>query len=239
MGRQVDVILFDLDGTLIEPGIDFAALNARVLQTCYAAGVDVLEWENLPALEIIDHAVGVLGRTDASGAANLAITANRAIIEIELEAATRVSPYPGVPEMLLGLMDAGYRVGIVTRNSRQAVQVALGRWPLRYGVLLTRDDVAHVKPDPEHLAAALSALGAVGSTVLMVGDHPMDIAAGKAIGALTAAVRSDAIGIERLRLAGPDVILERVTDLASFLDARVGQSGHRPDSGSGDDRRRG
>ncbi|MHB1317765.1 MAG: HAD family hydrolase [Anaerolineae bacterium] len=239
MRYRVDAILFDLDGTLIEPGIDFRALNARVLQTCRAAGVDVSCWEQLPALETLERAVGTLGRTDASGAADLAISANRAIIEIELEAAARVVPFPGVPAMLQNLIDSGYRLGIVTRNSRQAVTAFLERWPLPYQVLLTRDDVAHVKPDPRHLEAALRALGADGTTVLMVGDHPMDIAAGKAIGSLTAAVRSDAIDIERLRQAAPDMILERVTDLVSHLEVRVGQCVHGTDSGSEDDRRRG
>lgn len=239
MGYCVDAILFDLDGTLIEPGIDFPALNARVLGTCHAAGIDVSAWEHLPALEIIERAVEALGRTDASGAANLAIAANRAIIEIELEAAGRVAPYPGVSVMLQSLIEMGYRLGIVTRNSRQAVNAFLERWPLPYQVLLTRDDVAHVKPDPEHLEAALRALGAQGMAVLMVGDHPMDVAAGKAIGALTAAVQSDAIAIERLRQAAPDVILERVTDLMSHLETRVDKGGHRTGSGSEDDRRRG
>ena len=212
-------VLFDLDGTLIEPGIDFPRLNARVREVCRRAGVDVAPWPALPALEILRHAVEELERVDASRATDLAITADRAIIEIELEAASRVRPYPGVSEMLQGLIDGGYRLGVVTRNCRQAVELVLERWPLPFHVLLTRDDVTHVKPDPRHLTEALVALGADGGGVLMVGDHPMDIAAGKAIGALTAAVRSEAIDVERLLEAGPDMILERVTDIVLYLDA--------------------
>jgi phosphoglycolate phosphatase len=218
MRISVDTILFDLDGTLIEPGIDFGRLNAKVLQVCTEAGLDTKAWTGLPALEIIENAVASLCSTDVDRAANLAITAAQAIMDVEMEAATRVRPYPGVQGFLQALGQAGHKLGIVTRNCRRATELVLERFPLPFDVLLTRDEVRYVKPDPRHLLQALQAMGATGTAVLMCGDHPMDIAVGKAIGAYTAAVRTDMIDLERLLQAGPDIVLERVTDLADHLD---------------------
>ena len=225
MRYQVDVILFDLDGTLIEPMIDFAELNSRVIETCTEAGVDASRWASEPALEIIAQAVAELEQVDADRARNLAINADRAIIEIELEAAARVQPYLGVQRMLQALVDRGYRIGIVTRNCRAAVNRVLERWPMPYQVLLTRDDVGHVKPDPRHLSAALEALDASGARVLMVGDHPMDIAAGRSIGAITALVRTVHVSEERIRQAAPDLVLDQIVDLMEHLDGRTCTNG--------------
>jgi phosphoglycolate phosphatase len=225
MRISVDTILFDLDGTLIEPGIDFGRLNARVLQVCSEAGLDTEAWTDLPALELIDNAVAELRSTDADRAANLAITAARAIMDVEIEAATRVRPYPGVQSFLQALGQAGHKVGIVTRNCRRAADIVLQRFPLSFDILLTRDEALYVKPNPRHLLQALQAMGASAAAVLMCGDHPMDITAGKAIGAYTAAVRTDTIDLERLLQAGPDIVLERVTDLAVHLDSRLVRRG--------------
>jgi len=226
MRYQVDAILFDLDGTLIEPAIDFAELKARVLEQCTQAGVDASRWASQPALEIIARAVAELQQDAADRARNLAINADRAIIQIELEAAAHVRPYPGVQQMLQALIDEGYRIGIVTRNCREAVDLVLERWPLPHQALLTRDDVTHVKPDPRHLSAALQALNAGDARVLMVGDHPMDIAAGRSIGAITALVRTVHMSEERIGQAAPDLVLDQIVDLIKHLD------GHRCTDGA-------
>jgi len=189
-----------------------------VREICQQYGVDTTGWDGLPALEVLSQATARLSTRSVDQARNLAITARRAIMEVEVEAAGRVRPYPGVQEMLARLRAAGIHVGIVTRNCREAVQRVLEHSPLQFDALLTRDDVSCVKPDPGHLRAALAAMRAEGTRVLMCGDHPMDVAAGKAIGALTAAVRTDAISLERLTGAAPDLILERVTDLVDHLE---------------------
>jgi phosphoglycolate phosphatase len=215
---RVDALLFDLDGTLIEPSIDFAAMKTRVLEVCLEAGVDATEWASLPVLEILAHVNARLRGHDPRMAEQLAITADRAIIAVEMQAAEQVRAYPGVIEALQHWKDSGYAVGIVTRNSRRAVDRVLSRWPLPHHVLLTRDDVPHVKPDARHLRAALEALGTPGRPAIMCGDHPMDVAAGQAIGAFTVAVRTDSVSAEALLASGPDLIVDRVIDLRDYLD---------------------
>ncbi len=212
----IRAILFDLDGTLIEPSIDFDAMKDEVIEIAGAFGVNVAPWAAWPVLEIMDRVGQELG-SDAAHAARFASCANQAIIRVETKAAERVGPYPGVPAMLRALQSRGYALGIVTRNCRAAVERILARAPLIHQVLLTRDDVQYVKPDPRHLADALDALGMRGKPTLMCGDHPMDIAAGRAIGAVTVGVLRPGVGAEYMAEAQPDLVLEQVTDLPRYL----------------------
>jgi phosphoglycolate phosphatase len=217
----IQAILFDLDGTLVEQSIDFEAMKRRVAAIATGHGVDVSPWVAQPVLEMVAAVMGVLGSQDAGAAGRFASCANRAIIQVETEAAEHARPYPGVPDMLRELGVRGYAVGIVTRNCREAVQRTLARAPLAHRVLLTRDDVRHVKPDPRHLSAALDAMGMRGQRALMCGDHPMDIAAGRGIGATTVGVLRPEVGPEYMAEAQPDLVLRRVTDLTRHLGRRT------------------
>ena len=186
MFRDAKAILFDFDGTLVEPTIDFGVMRKAVLEVV-GLYVDPAPYADMYALEMIARVEGAL-RLRGSAAGRFVSQAQRAILDVELEAATRAEPYPGVPAFLSELAKRGLGVGIVTRNCRAAVEMILGRTPLRYNVLLTRDDVPYVKPDPRHLQAALDHLGVSGPQAVMCGDHPMDVLAGQRVGARTVGV---------------------------------------------------
>lgn len=217
----LEAVLFDLDGTLIEPTIDFEAMNQAVRRLADAFGYPAREIPRLPALEVIVLVRQHLAVKDADRAAAFEQAAQKALLEIEIEAARRTRPYEGAAEMLCLLAERGLKVGIVTRNSRTAVEKVLERHPLHYDVLLTRDDVPHVKPDPRHLLAALERLRGCPALTAMCGDHPMDIRAGRAIGALTVGVLRPGVGPEVFAEEPPDLLLERVADLPRYLDGGI------------------
>lgn len=209
----VRALLFDFDGTLIEPSIDFGRMREVVLAVVSDYGGDPSGIEHLPVLEIIAQVRPQLEGRDGERANAFAEAAQQAILDIELDAADRVQAYRGVPRMLDRLAARGYGLGIVTRNSRVAVERVLRRIPMSYDVLLTRDDVAQVKPDPRHLSAALEVLGVPAHEAVMCGDHPMDITAGKSVGARTVGVLRPGAKADHFSVVCPDLILSRVTDL--------------------------
>jgi len=217
MFDSLKAILFDFDGTLIRQSIDFDFMRQVVLGIARRHGVVAEAFGYMPVLEILDRVREELVSRDGNQGQALLEEAHRAVVEIELAAAEKARAFPGVPEMLDRLHASGFQVGIVTRNCRVAVERVLERVPMHHDVLLTRDDVAQVKPDPRHLLSALEALDAAPAQAVMVGDHPMDVLAGRRIGAKTVGVLPPGMTAERFAGAEPDLLLTRVTDLLDHL----------------------
>jgi len=212
--NRIRAIVFDFDGTLAETKIDFALMRERVLEVVERWGLAERVSPRRYILEIVDDAAALLSLEDA---ARFRTEAGEAMVQVELLSTTTASPFPGVPETLAHLQACGRRVGIITRNCRRGVASVIDRHPLAHEVLLTRDDVVRVKPDPEHLHLALVALGVPAEAALMVGDHPTDIETGQAAGAFTAGVLTDRTTREQFEELGADLVLDSVADLAGLF----------------------
>ncbi len=223
----IEAVLFDLDGTLVETHIDFPLMKREMLQL--AAAYDVpseffVECDILAVVESARTSLIDLGRTDDS--VRLRTEAFAILEKIEIEQCANPVAIAGARELIDALRHRGIRVGIVTRNcatvSRQLVRFA----GISHDALVTRDDVARTKPDPLHLATALSLLGQPGNPTLdtqhstlrclIIGDHWMDVLAGRNAGMRT-------IGISRRREPGffdpaqPDLLVREIAELLTFL----------------------
>jgi phosphoglycolate phosphatase len=219
--ETVRAVLFDFDGTLVEQRVDFARMRREALAVLAAHGVDPAPLAGMHVLEMVERAGRELVERDplygAQRAQALAADARRAIEEVECEGASTARALPGAAALLGDLRARGVGVAIVTRNCRAAVERVLARHALEYDVLLTRDDVPHVKPDPRHLQAALDRLGVPGEDAAMCGDHPMDIAAGRGVGAWTVGVLPEGQGPEYMAAAAPDLLVAGVAELRAPL----------------------
>jgi HAD superfamily hydrolase (TIGR01509 family) len=114
----------------------------------------------------------------------------------------------------------GWRVGVFTSKSRRSAEFTLAELGLNHLIdhLVSSDDVARPKPDPEGVRHASEALGVPPDRILMAGDSAADVTAGRAAGARTASVLWAAFRPERLRQAGADFLCERVEDLKAAID---------------------
>ena len=177
MLNEIDTILFDFDGTLVEVSIDFAKMRRDILALQPRYGIPIND--KLYILEMIDDAKKKIAEHDEQKSLDFERNAHRIVLNVELEAASIAQLLPKTKETLNALKSQGIKIGIVTRNCRQVVEFVLERTQLPYDILLTRDDVEKIKPDPEHLLTALRLLGSEPRRSLMVGDHTTDIIAGK------------------------------------------------------------
>jgi hydrogenase expression/formation protein HypE len=167
---RIRAVLFDFDGTLTQPGaLDFAAIRE-------ALGCPPGE----PILEYIESV-----RDEAERARLVSI-----LDRFEAEAAVLAEPAEGAERMVHGLRADGIPVGIVSRNSRSAIELSLGNFlGLHlddFDVVASREAPGRPKPAPDSIRYAAGRLGVDASEVLVVGDHPLDVEAGRAAGAVTA-----------------------------------------------------
>jgi len=216
----LEAVIFDFDGTLAELVIDFTAMKRRVTEAAAAYLPTVPPANGLPVLEYAAR----LARSMADGEAARRFLDEVAghVRDVEIEAAARARLFPATRAALAALAREHVRCGIITRNCREAVLRVFPDAERAVGVVLTRDDTPYVKPDPRHLLAALSALGAAPARSLMVGDHPMDVATGKAAGTLTAGVASGRVGLPELGRSEPDFLAADVAALLTMLFPNAG-----------------
>ncbi|WP_242882310.1 phosphonatase-like hydrolase [Actinomadura litoris] len=103
-------------------------------------------------------------------------------------AATPPTPIPGVPEAVAALRDAGVKVVLQTGYAREIARSILDAmgWTVGGTVdgLVTSDEVAASRPAPYLVFRAMEAAGVTGvDRVLVAGDTPNDLAAGRNAGA--------------------------------------------------------
>ena len=210
----IRAIVFDFDGTLAATDIDFAGVRAELRSFYIARGI----WhEGLFQRYILEMIDAVCSPLDPAEAEQVRAESMTIVRRIESEACRRAEPYPGVPQALASLRERGYRMGIFTRNSREGCELVLRRHPLPHSVLLTRDDVANVKPHPDHLREALAQLDCSPERALVVGDHPTDAEAAIAVGAHAVGVLTTNATEETLLTAGARLVLDSVADLPGVV----------------------
>ena len=215
----IQTILFDFDGTLAELHIDFSAMKSRIAAVAAEFLGRFPEASSLPALEWIDALAHELG-DDADGQAQAFRSQAMASIQaMEMEAAQKGTLFSFTRRVLEELRAREVKIAVVTRNCEKAVRTVFPDMD-GYGFkLFSRDHVARVKPDPDHLQTALRALNATRRESLMVGDHPLDIETGKRLGVRTAGVASGRVPLPELQAHRPDWTAPDCAALVDLLDA--------------------
>src|SRR5439155_19793615 len=135
MTKLPAAILFDMDGTLTEPMLDFPRIKAEM-------GIG-----QRPILEALAELPDEARRT-----------AQEVLHRHEEEAATNSKLNPGCLETLAWLDRHRIKVAVITRNSRASVKTVCDRHGLNFDVLITRED-GEFKPDPAPLLEACRRLG--------------------------------------------------------------------------------
>ena len=208
------VILFDLDGTLIDSG-------PIIVASMRHASVTVLGQE--PDEDRVKAAIGGQGLIaqmrdlDPDRVDELveAYRLHNEPLHSELEA------FDDVLRLLPVLKDEGRRLGIVTAKRLRTVGLAIDRFPElgeAMDVVIGAEDTEKHKPEPDPVLEALRRLDASPADAAYVGDSPYDIAAGNAAGVFTVAVGWGGIHPdERLLHAEPDVLVHTAEELHGVL----------------------
>nr|WP_255636183.1 HAD-IA family hydrolase [Azospirillum sp. 412522] len=130
------------------------------------------------------------------------------------------SIYPGVPQTLARLTDAGHPIGLCTNKPQAIARSLLGELRLLpfFGAIIGGDSLPQRKPAPEPLLAVLAALNGPKADAVMVGDSANDVAAARAAGIASILV---SYGYARGNPADlpTDKLIHHFPDLPEALDA--------------------
>lgn len=212
----VDVLLLDLDGTLIDSEELILASYRHTMRRHLGRELPDARW-----LESMGRPLHVQLREFARSEEEAA-----AMLDTYSEHNRRrhdelVRSFPDVRETVGRLHGRGPAMGIVTSKRRSSALEGLEAcsYPLDwFGVLVAADDVERHKPDPAPVVSALEAMEARPERALFVGDSVHDLEAGRAAGTRTAAALWGPYGRDQLAPGDPDHWLEGPGELEGLLD---------------------
>jgi phosphoglycolate phosphatase len=225
--RDLDCIVFDLDGTLVDSRLDIAtALDLALVERRLPAlgpervagfvgdGVRMLVERSLTALEA--------SHTMIDGVVTSFMDAYQRIL---LET---TQTYPGVRETLDEARDRSIALAVVTNKPYSFSMAILEGLEIdRYfDILVGGDSLPVRKPDPSTILHALAACEALPANSVVVGDGEPDILAAKAAGTLAVGVTFGFRSRERLSEVGADVLLDSMAELFPAL-AKLGLGNER------------
>lgn len=219
MGRLpgVRLIVFDLDGTLIDSARDLAtAVNAMLARLAPRVAPltedDVRSFVGDGARTLVARSLAARGLTfPKEGALTIFLEAYRG----RMLDATRL--YPGVREALSALR-ASRALAVLSNKAGDMSRAILGGLGVadRFARIYGGDELPK-KPDPAGLLQLIGELGASAAKTAMVGDSANDIRTGRAAGVRTVGVTYgfDREGVEAER---PDGLLADLRELPPLLD---------------------
>jgi phosphoglycolate phosphatase len=215
--HAIKAVIFDFDGTLAVLNIDFSAMKERVFDLVRRFGIREEAIREKYLLEIIDEVYEILWDKNPSGAEIFYQESHDILHEVEMKAAEKGRLIPGAGGTLKGLREKGIKVGIITRNCQQAVQKVFPEIDDFCDVFVSRNSVKRVKPHPDHLTRVMDLLKISAEEAMMVGDHIIDIQAGKRVGMRTIGVLTGRTKKEEFEKAGADCILRDASEIGSLL----------------------
>ena len=198
-------LLFDLDGTLLNTLEDLRDSTNFALRTY-----------GYPerSLEEVRRFVGnglkmLLTRAVPQGSSEIEIERALACMKAHYceNYHNKTVPYPGIPELLQRLQQAGFRMAIVSNKADPAVQlVAVGESP-----------ACSKKPAPDMVLAALQRLGSTADDAIYLGDSEVDLQTARNSGLPCATVGWGFRTEAELRAAGAQTIYHSPEALGKAL----------------------
>lgn len=171
MINQIDTVLFDFDGTIMDTN-----------------NVILMSWQHtFRTLENREEKVEQLVQTFGEP---LDVTMKKFFPHVPLEESIEIyrsfhrdnfgdliSLFPGMKELLTQVKAQGYKVGLVTSRLWQTTQQGMEKYGIEdcFDVVVTAEDTTKHKPDPQPVNIALEKLGSLPQQTIMLGDTLFDI----------------------------------------------------------------
>ena len=192
MENNFELMMFDLDGTLVETGLEIGdAVNdtLRDLGLPEVRQAQVNDWIGHGTRELLIQAWAFSSQQDLASV-RTSPSVPQVIAEFDghyqRRCGTRSQLYPQVSEVLDNLRGQGVRLAVVTNKERRFTQALLDVHQLTpyFDRVISGDSLPAKKPDPAGVLSCLAQFDVPASRTLFVGDSSIDVATARNAGVL-------------------------------------------------------
>ncbi len=188
--KAFDLIMFDLDGTLVETApeiMDAVNDTLRHFAMPEVSQQQVNDWIGHGTLELLIQAVAYSSQkpvAEVRSSELLSAMTAEYNVHYNQRCGTRSRLYPQVRETLVALRKQGVKLAVVTNKEGRYTQVVLDAHQLTNMVdmVIGGDTFPTKKPNPAGVAHCLAHFGVAPERALFVGDSSIDAATARAAG---------------------------------------------------------
>ncbi len=216
-GQLPQLVMFDLDGTLVDSVPDLAAAVDDMLQQLDRppAGVErVRRWVGNGARVLVRRALA--GQMEHAAVDDAqAEYALGLFMDAYAHAHGHTVRYPGVLECLDALRDAGVLLALITNKPQRFIPQLLQEQQLDgyFGWIIGGDTLPQQKPDPAALVHVMQQAGVMAAQSLFIGDSRNDVLAARAAGVSCVALTYGYNHGEDIRLQQPALVIDSLMEL--------------------------
>jgi 2-phosphoglycolate phosphatase len=214
---KIELVLFDLDGTLVDTAPDLAAAANRLRVRRGMAPLPLAQlrpYASHGARGLIGAALGITPEDAQYEPLRLAF-----LDDYAQALCVHSALFPGMDEVLARLEHAGLRWGVVTNKAARFTEPLLRTLSLadRATCVVSGDTTPHAKPHPAPLLHALAVCGVPATAACYAGDDLRDVTAGRAAGLRTIVATYGYLGDSDWRQWGADHAIEAPSELLPLV----------------------
>jgi phosphoglycolate phosphatase len=208
------ILLFDLDGTLIDSAIGITRCVAHALQALGEPVPDdtaLRQWIGPSLRDSFGPLLGDAARTERAVALYLE--------RFDAVGWSEQTLYPGIADAIEALHAAGHRLAVVTAKNEPHARKIIGEMPFsdRFETISGATTDGRISHKPALIAVALERLQATADACWMIGDRRMDIEGAAHHGMRSVGVAWGFGGEQELRDAGATTIVHRTSELTTLF----------------------
>jgi len=216
MKTQADIIIFDLDGTLVDSSKDMAWAVDRTFEEI---GIEKQSFEKIKSAigwgvtNFIKELVPQITPEDLDHGRRTFLRIYGERIHVDTHY------YDGVEELLEKFLSEGKKLAIATNKHIGMTEDLLQSMGERhkFSIVLGADSVENRKPHPEAPLRIIKELGGDPRRTVFVGDSSLDMASGKGAGTVTVGAVYGYRGREDLEGASPDYLIDSFSELRGII----------------------
>lgn len=214
------LIIFDLDGTLLNTIADLANSTNYALGHCGFPQHEVGEYKFFVGNginKLFERALPEKEKTEE----NILRIRKEFLPHYDAHNADFSTPYPGIPELLKALQEKGLKLAVASNKYQSATQKLIAHYfpGIHFTAVFGQRDNVPVKPDPTVVNEIIDTAKVVREEVLYVGDSGVDMQTAKNAGVTAIGVTWGFRPLLELQTFHPEYIVNEAGDILKLIEA--------------------